>query len=67
MSEGQKRSTCPGWHTITMNALALICEQLLLTDEGGAGREQAYKWFTSNFEPGQTIEIAYEIDKLLMK
>lgn len=33
-------------------------EQLLLTDEGGADREQAYRRFTGNFEPGQTIEIA---------
>jgi len=38
--------------------LVVTCEQLLLTDEGGADREQAYRWFTSNFEPGQTIEIA---------
>ena len=33
-------------------------DQLLLTDEGGADREQAYQRFTGNFEPGQTIEIA---------
>lgn len=45
--------------------LALFCEQLLLTDEGGADREQAYRWFTCNFEPGNTIEIAYETDMLL--
>jgi len=38
--------------------LVVICEQLLLTDEGGADRERSYRWFTSNFEPGQTIEIA---------
>ena len=38
--------------------LVAFCEQLLLSDEGGADREQAYRWFTSNFEPGQTIEIA---------
>jgi spectinomycin phosphotransferase len=38
--------------------LAVIGEQLLLTDEGGADREQAYRRFTSNFESGQTIEIA---------
>jgi spectinomycin phosphotransferase len=38
--------------------LAAYAEQLLLTDEGGADREEAYRWFTSNFEPGQTIEIA---------
>jgi len=44
--------------------LVVICEQLLLTDEGGADREQAYRWFTSNFEPGNTIEIAEKTDKL---
>jgi spectinomycin phosphotransferase len=38
--------------------LAVICEQIILTDEGGADREQGYKWFTSNFDPGGTIEIA---------
>ena len=38
--------------------LAVIGEQLLLSDEGGADRERSYGWFTSNFEPGQTIEIA---------
>jgi spectinomycin phosphotransferase len=45
--------------------LVAFCEQLLLTDEGGADREQAYGWFTSNFEPGNTIEIAEKTDKLL--
>jgi spectinomycin phosphotransferase len=45
--------------------LAVICEQLLLTDEGGADRERSYGWFTSNFEPGQTIEIADKTDKLV--
>ncbi len=35
-----------------------ICQQLLLTDEGGADREQAYQCFTANFEPGRTIDIA---------
>jgi spectinomycin phosphotransferase len=45
--------------------LAVISEQLLLTNEGGADRGQAYRWFTSNFEPGNTIEIAYETEKLL--
>jgi len=47
--------------------LAVIAEQLLLTDEGGADRERSYGWFTSNFQPGQTIEIAEKTDKLLMK
>jgi spectinomycin phosphotransferase len=38
--------------------LAVIAEQLLSTDEGGADREQAYRWFISNFEGGGTIAIA---------
>lgn len=38
--------------------LVEFCNQLLLTDEGGADREQAYRWFTSNFRASQTIEIA---------
>jgi spectinomycin phosphotransferase len=45
--------------------LVAFCEQLLLTNEGGADREQAYGWFTSNFEPGGTIEIADRTNKLL--
>ncbi len=47
--------------------LAAICEQLLLTDEGGTDREQGYGWFISNFEVGQTIEIAEKAYKLLKK
>ena len=42
-------------------------EQLLLTDEGGADRPEAYERFTGNFEPGQTIEIAEKTDELLKK
>jgi len=42
--------------------LAVICEQLFLSDKGGADREQSYGWFTSNFEAGQTIEIAEKTD-----
>ena len=38
--------------------LVAFCEQLLLSDEGGADRDQAYRWFVSNFEPGGTIDIA---------
>jgi spectinomycin phosphotransferase len=45
--------------------LVVICEQLLSTDEGGADRERSYGWFTSNFEPDQTIEIAERTDSLL--
>lgn len=38
--------------------LAAYGEQLLLTDEGGADRPEAYERFTGNFEPGSTMEIA---------
>lgn len=38
--------------------LVVICDLLLPTDEGGEDRERSYGWFTNNFEPGQTIEIA---------
>jgi spectinomycin phosphotransferase len=38
--------------------LTVIAEQLLSTDEGGADREQAYRWFIRNFEGGGTIAIA---------
>ena len=44
--------------------LVVTCEQLLLTDEGGADRERSYGWFTSNFEPGSTIEIAKKTEAL---
>jgi len=44
--------------------LVVICEQILLTDEGGADRERSYGWFTSNFQPGNTIEIADKTNKL---
>ena len=47
--------------------LAAYAEQLLLTDEGGADREEGYRRFTGNFEPGQTIEIAEKTDKWLIK
>ena len=45
--------------------LAVIGEQLLLTEEGGADRKRSYGWFTSNFEPGGTIEIAEKTEELL--
>jgi spectinomycin phosphotransferase len=45
--------------------LVVIAEQLLLTDEGGADRERSYGWFTANFAPGQTIEIADRTYRLL--
>jgi spectinomycin phosphotransferase len=45
--------------------LVAYSEQLLLTDEGGADREPAYRAFASNFEPGGTIEIAEKTDQPL--
>lgn len=45
--------------------LAIIAEQLSLTDNGGADRERSYGWFTSNFEPGNTIDIAKKTDHFL--
>jgi spectinomycin phosphotransferase len=45
--------------------LAVTCEQLFLSDEGGADRERSLGWFTSNFEPEGTIEIAKKTDQLL--
>ena len=42
--------------------LAVIGEQLLLTTEGGADRQQSLGWFSSNFEPRGTIHIARVTD-----
>jgi spectinomycin phosphotransferase len=43
--------------------IAIYCEQLLGTDEGGDDREQSLKYLMSNFEPNGVIEIAYQSDK----
>ena len=37
--------------------LVAFTEQLLLTDEVGADRDETYRRFTGNFELGQIIEI----------
>jgi spectinomycin phosphotransferase len=42
--------------------IAVYCEQLLLSNEGGPDREQALRYLMSNFEPGGTIAIAYRAD-----
>jgi spectinomycin phosphotransferase len=47
--------------------LVVICEQLLLTGEGGADRERSLGWFRSNFKPGSTLEIAEKTDVLLSR
>lgn len=64
-----------GYGTTTLNLAALayyrheriivdmveLCTQLLVSNEGGADREQAYQCFLRNFEPGNTLEKAYEL------
>jgi spectinomycin phosphotransferase len=45
--------------------IAEFCKQLLLTDAGGDDREQAYKFFTSNFAPGGELEAARRLDERL--
>ena len=43
--------------------IAVYCEQLFLSTEGGEDREQSLHYLVSNFLPGDTIEIAYESDR----
>jgi spectinomycin phosphotransferase len=43
--------------------IAAFCEQILLTDEGGADREQGLGYFASNFSPGGVLEIAWQTDR----
>jgi spectinomycin phosphotransferase len=45
--------------------IAIYCEQLIASDQGGEDREQSLKYLMSNFEPGGVIEIAYRGDKNL--
>ena len=45
--------------------VAVYCEQLFLTNEGGEDREQALHYLRSNFWPNGTIEIAYQSYKTL--
>jgi spectinomycin phosphotransferase len=45
--------------------IAVECEQLLLTNEGGADREQSLGYLVSNFLPNGVIDIAYKADKTL--
>jgi len=45
--------------------IAVYCEQLFLTNEGGEDREQSLHYLKSNFLPDSTIEIAYQSDKTL--
>ena len=43
--------------------IALFCEDLLLSDEGGEDRAQALIYLQSNFLPNSTIEAAYRADR----
>jgi spectinomycin phosphotransferase len=47
--------------------IAVFCEQILLTNEGGEDREQALQYLTSNFLPSHVLEIAYKSDQTLVK
>jgi len=43
--------------------IAVICNQIYLSDEGGDDRRQHFGYLKSNFLPGNTIDIAYRSDK----
>jgi spectinomycin phosphotransferase len=45
--------------------IAVYCQDLLLSDGGGADREQSLHYLKSNFLPGHTIEIAYRSGRAL--
>jgi len=45
--------------------IAAYGEQLLLTDDGGADRAQALRYFLDQFEPNDVVEIAYRTDRVL--
>jgi spectinomycin phosphotransferase len=50
-----------------INDISAICEQLLLTNDGDADREPAFKSVTENFEPGSMIESADETYKRIKR
>jgi spectinomycin phosphotransferase len=45
--------------------IAEFCKQLLLSNAGGADREEAYKYLCESFLPGQVVEVAVETDRLI--
>ena len=47
--------------------IAVYCEQIFLTDEGGEDREQSLRYLASNFLPGSTIDIANGSDQAVRK
>jgi spectinomycin phosphotransferase len=44
--------------------IAVYCEQLFWSDEGGEDREQSLIYLKSNFLPGGVIEIAYQAERV---
>jgi spectinomycin phosphotransferase len=47
--------------------IAVYCEQLLASNEGGEDRAQSLRYLMSNFEPNGTIAIARQADKTLLE
>ena len=45
--------------------IAVFCQMLLWTDEGGEDRQQSLTYLMSNYLPNNTIEIAYQSDPTL--
>jgi spectinomycin phosphotransferase len=45
--------------------IAVFCERIFLTHEGGKDREQSFQYLASNFLPNGVLEIAYETDQTL--
>jgi spectinomycin phosphotransferase len=45
--------------------IALFCEQIFLTTDGGADRAPALRYLQSNFLPNGTLAIAYQSDQTL--
>ena len=43
--------------------IAVYCEQLFLSDEGGEDREQSLYYLASNFSPNGVLEITYQSDR----
>jgi spectinomycin phosphotransferase len=46
--------------------IAVECEQIFLTSGSGKDREQALRYFISNFQPNGVVEIAYRADKIII-
>lgn len=47
--------------------IAAFCEQLLLSEGGGADREQSLRYFVSSFLPTHVVDIAYRSDTTLLR